>query len=151
MTDRFERFSFAITEIYRSWHRIASTVMAEYGLKGSCAVYFAAMNRYKEGITAVQLGELCSRNKSDVSRVLAQMIEKGLVQKVNIGTNVYRAKMFLTADGQEIADRIDKLAQKAVDLGSFGITDNQRDAFYEALETIASNLHAVTTDEIANS
>ena len=33
MVDRFERFSFAISEISRCWHKIAAEEMEAYGLK----------------------------------------------------------------------------------------------------------------------
>ena len=34
MIDRFERFSLAITEVSRYWHKIASGEMEQYGMKG---------------------------------------------------------------------------------------------------------------------
>ena len=35
MIERFERFSFAISEISRYWHKITATEMEKYGLKGA--------------------------------------------------------------------------------------------------------------------
>ena len=57
MVNRFERFSYAISEISRCWHRIAGEVMGQYGLSGSSSVYFTTLYRYPEGITAAQLAE----------------------------------------------------------------------------------------------
>ena len=37
MIDRFERFSVAIAEISRCWHKLATEEMKKYGLKGSHA------------------------------------------------------------------------------------------------------------------
>ena len=54
MLNRFERFSLAISEIYRYWHKIAADEMEKYGLKGPYAVYLTAMYRYKDGITSTQ-------------------------------------------------------------------------------------------------
>lgn len=149
MTTRFERFTFAINEIYRYWHKIASEVMEQYGLKGSCAVYFSVMHRYEDGITATQLGELCGRNKADVSRVILQMESKGFLIKEKTGNNSYRAKLFLTEEGKEVAHHIHKRAKKAADLGSHGLTDEQREAFYEALELIVNNLRKMRVDDIS--
>ena len=79
MVERFERFSLAISEISRCWHRIANEVMKQYGLKGAYSVYFTTMSRFPEGLTATQLVEICGRDKADVSRAMAAMEEKNLV------------------------------------------------------------------------
>lgn len=148
MTNRFNRFSFTIYEIYRSWHRIASEVMKEYGLKGSSAVYFTTMYETPEGVTATQLSELCSRNKADVSRMIAQMIEKGFARREDLGNNSYRAKLYLTDSGRTVAESISNRALKAANLGSSGMTDRERDNMYAALELIAKNLKDVSRHDI---
>ena len=79
MVDRFERFSFAISEISRCWHKLAAEEMEKYGLRGPHCLYLLAMYHHPGGVTAPQLGELCGRDKADVSRMMAMMREKGLV------------------------------------------------------------------------
>ena len=59
MIDRFERFSLALSEIYRDWHKIAADELACYGLKSSHAIYLTTMSHYKEGISAPKLCEIC--------------------------------------------------------------------------------------------
>ena len=71
--ERFERFSFAISEISRYWHKLTAEEMEKYGLKGTHSVYLLTMYRYPDGITATQLCELCSKDKSDVSRMMSIM------------------------------------------------------------------------------
>lgn len=148
MKDRFDRFSYALTEIYRHWHKIASQVMGEYGLKGSCSVYFTAMRGQKDGLTASKLSELSGRNKSDVSRMISQMIQKGFVRKEKVGNKSYRAKLFLTEDGNRVADHIYERAKVAVDFGGLGLDSQQRDGFFLALELIANNLRMISTEGI---
>ena len=82
MVDRFERFSYFISEISRLWHRIADEEMGNYGLKGSYSVYFTTLYRFPEGITSAQLVELCSRDKADVSRAMSLLEAKCLVSAV---------------------------------------------------------------------
>lgn len=137
MIDRFEKFSYFISEISRYWHKIANDVMTEYGLKGPHSVYFTTMSQYPDGITATKLCELCSRDKADVSRAIAVMENKGLVTKE--GAN-YRALLKLTKEGEKIAKLIKSRAEAAVEFGGNGLTDEQRTIFYEALEIICSNL-----------
>ena len=68
MVERFERFSLAISEISRCWHRIANEVMRDYDLMGAYSVYFTTLSRFPEGLTAAELVELCGRDKADVMK-----------------------------------------------------------------------------------
>ena len=45
---RFERFSLAIFEISRCWHKLAADEMAKYGLKGPHAMYLVTIRRFPE-------------------------------------------------------------------------------------------------------
>ena len=140
MVRRFERFSFAISAIYRSWHKIAGDEMRKYDLKGPYAVYFTAMIRYPDGVTAVELGELCGRDKADVSRAMAQLEQKGLVEKVLPDKRVYRGLLKLTDDGKLIAEQIIIKAKAAVEYASRGLSEEKRAVFYDALRVICDNL-----------
>ena len=66
MVDRFERFSLAISEINRYWHRLTTQEMEPYGLKGAHCMYLLALARHPEGITAPRLCEACDKDKADV-------------------------------------------------------------------------------------
>ena len=144
MFDRFEKFTATIFEISRSWHKLASGVMEKYGLNGPYAVYFTNMYRFPEGITSIKLAELCSRDKSDVSRAINLLEKKGLVVKRAVNENFYRAALILTEEGRKIAEVINEKVKLAVQLGGNGLTDNQREVFYHALELISSNLEALS-------
>lgn len=143
MIDRFEKFSYFISEISHHWHKIANDVMNEYGLKGPHSVYFTTMYRCPDGITATKLGEICSRDKADVSRAVSLMEKKGLLIKE--GTN-YRALLKLTKEGKAIAEQIKARAEAAVEQGGKGLTDEQRDRFYEAIEVICCNLQKLSKE-----
>lgn len=144
MIDRFERFSFAIFEISRCWHKIAAEVMAEYGLKGPHAVYLITMRRAGEGITAARLCELCSRDKADVSRAISLMEGKGLVKRE--GDSQYRALLTLTVEGERAADHVSDRARVAVEHAGSGITDEHREIFYSTLESITMNLQTLSKE-----
>ncbi|MBE6761933.1 MAG: winged helix-turn-helix transcriptional regulator [Ruminococcaceae bacterium] len=146
MIDRFEKFSFAISEIHRFWHKIASDEMTKLGLKGPHVVYLVALKRFPEGITAAELSELCGRDKSDVSRAVASMEEIGLVKKQGINQTFYRAKLVLTDEGKRAAAHISQRAGVAVEMGGKGLSEDERKNLYDALELIASNLSAISKD-----
>lgn len=144
MVDRFERFTYAIIEINRYWHKIAADEMSKYGLKGPFAHYLITLYRYPDGVTSVQLGELCDKNKADVSRALAILEEKGLAVRESQNNSYYRAKIKLTAEGRAAAEQVQQIAERAVGIGGKGLTDEQRQIFYEALERITANLRQIT-------
>ena len=146
MVNRFEKFSFAISEIHRFWHKIASDEMTKLGLKGPHVVYLVALKRFPKGVTAAELSEMCGRDKSDVSRAIAAMQEKGLVAKQGVNQNLYRAKLTLTDEGKEAAAHISKRAGLAVEMGGKGLSEDERKIFYSALELIASNLNTLSKD-----
>ena len=146
MIDRFERFSFAISEISRYWHKIAADELDHYGLKGPYAVYFTTLYRYPEGITSARLSELCARDKSDVSRAIATMEKMELAVKVGVGGNFYRARVKLTEKGMEVARHINERAHVAVEMGGNGLSEAQRENLYDALEIIVNNLQEISRD-----
>ena len=148
MIDRFERFSFAISEISRYWHKLTSEEMEKYGLKGTHSVYLLTMFRFPEGITAPKLCELCGKDKSDVSRMMSIMEKKGLVKKEGIHQNLYRGVLKLTEAGKEAAEHVRKRASLAVELAGKDLTDEKREIFYGVLESIVLNLRVLSKEGI---
>ncbi|MBQ8860305.1 MAG: hypothetical protein IJ015_03080 [Ruminococcus sp.] len=143
MIERFEKFSFAIFEITRYWHKLASEEMAKYGLKGPHATYLTTMYRFEEGITAPQLSELCGKDKADVSRMMSIMEKKGLVVKESVGKNLYRGLLKLTDEGKKAALHVRERVALAVDLAGKGLSNEDRETFYSALSLISDNLRTL--------
>lgn len=146
MLDRFARFSLAISEIDRCWHKLAAEEMAKYDLNSPHAVYLTTLYNFEEGVTAAKLGELCCKNKADVSRMVAILEKKGLVRKEAIGGNLYRAKLRLTEEGKQAAEHVQRRAALAVELAGSGMTDTDREVFYRCLESITINLQTLSKE-----
>lgn len=142
MLDRFERFSLLIAEISRHWHKLASDEMEVCGLKGPHSLYLLTLRRYPEGLTATQLCELCAKDKADVSRMMSAMEKKGLVCRSSGGA--YRVVFRLTDEGQSAAEYVRQRAAMAVELAGKDLTDAQRAAMYESLESIVANLRQLS-------
>ena len=140
MIDRFETFSYAIAEISRCWHRIATDEMKKHGLKGPHAVFFTALYRHRDGLTATELCAICAKDKAEVSRAVAGLEEQGLMSKDLANQNRYRAKIRLTEKGVELAEQINLQAKRAVEFGGNGLNDQEREVFYKALALISDNL-----------
>lgn len=146
MLNRFARFSLAISEIDRCWHKLAAEEMAKYELNSPHAVYLTTLYNFEEGVTAAKLGELCCKNKADVSRMVAILEKKGLVRKEAIGGNLYRAKLVLTEEGKQAAEHVQQRAAVAVELAGSGMSEEEREVFYRCLELITSNLQTLSKD-----
>lgn len=148
MVERFERFSFAMSEISRYWHKLTSDEMEVYGLKGTHSVYLLTMYRYPQGVTAPQLCELCGKDKADVSRMMSIMEKKGLVTKEGIYQNRYRGVFKLTEEGKAAAEQVSRRAALAVEIAGKDLTEESRAIFYGALESISENLRDLCKEGI---
>lgn len=149
MISRFEQFTFIISKINREIQKIERDEMVKKGYRGAFAIYLAALKRYDEGLTSVQLCELCDKDKAAVSRILAEMEEKGLIEREKNNERGYRAKITLTEKGKEVAEFVNKRAETAVKTVSGKVmTDEQREVFYQTMELLYKNLQKVSKEGI---
>ena len=142
MISRYEQFAALISGIERGIQRIERDEMEKLGYKGAYAQYLAALRRYEGGVTAAQLCEICDRDKAAVSRVVAELEQKGLVSRESGAS--YRAALTLTDKGRQVAELVCRKAQAAVDAGGEGLTDDDRRVYFAALERIARNLDTIS-------
>ena len=148
MIDRVERFSLAISEISRYWHKLAAEELTKYGLKGPHATYLTTMYQYPEGITVPQLCEVCGKDKSDASRMISILEQKGLVTKQVVDGSLYRGKLRLTEEGKLAAEQVSQRASRAVEVAGKDLTDAERDSFYKSLDSITANLRELCREGI---
>ena len=143
MVERFEKFSTLIASINKYVLKIEADEMIRMGLKGSFAQYLVAMNRYPEGVTSTMLCEICDKDKGAVSRAIAEMQDKGLVNQRGLLGSRYRAKHTLTEEGKRIAEYVSQKAVQAVAMANVGLSEEDRQAFYKVLEIYYCNLKSV--------
>lgn len=143
MIQRYEIFSAAISSMYHDVQRIERVEMAKYGLKGPHAQCLLALFRHPEGLTSVRLCELCDKDKAAVSRTVAELEQTGLLQIEQRNGIRYRAVLRLTEEGQIAAKAVCQRAELAVMQAGEGLTDAQREVFYDVLAKISGNLHAI--------
>jgi DNA-binding MarR family transcriptional regulator len=143
MISRYEQFSFVISGIYRYIQKIERDEMEKFGYKGAYAQYLAALYRFPEGLTSVQLSEICDRDKAAVSRVTAEMEEKGLLVRDD---TPYRAKLRLTDKGREVSRFVRERGQKAVEAAGCDLSDEDRRIIYALLDSISARLESISRD-----
>lgn len=151
MLDRFERFSYAISEISRCWRKLATEELAKHGLNSPHATYLTTMYKHPDGITVPRLCEMSGKDKSDASRMIAILEKKGLAQKKIVDGSLYRGIWVLTEQGRDAAEQVSLRASRAVELAGKDLTDETREIFYQALESIAANLTELSKDGIPES
>ena len=146
MISKYEHFSLSISRIHHDIQRIERIEMEKFGLKGPHAQPLLAMYRHPEGVTSVQLCEICDKDKAAISRSLSELEDKGMVVRNLHHGSSYRAALTLTERGQEAAQAVSEVARIAVEQAGIGMEDSQREVFYQVLALIADNLHAICTD-----
>ena len=139
MIQRFASFVTGITVCHKSIQRIKSLEMTEFDLKGTHAMCLFFLHHQTEPVTAAQLCQLCAEDKAAISRTLAVLQSRGLIET---GERRYRAHLRLTEEGLAIARRVDELIEQWVLNGGDGLTEEERDVFYRALDRIATNLRS---------
>jgi DNA-binding MarR family transcriptional regulator len=148
MLDRFEQFSYSISNIYKHVAKIEREEMEKYGLRGAYAQYLVTMTHYPDGITSSKLSEICDRDKAAISRIVCEMEDKGLVVRQTDRDNMYRAKLILTDEGKRAAEYVCERAEKAVNAAGQGLGEEERKIFYGALAIIEANLRRISRDGI---
>lgn len=137
MIQRFQAFVTGITACYKYIQRIKAMEMTEFGLKGTHVMCLFFLHQEPQGLTAAQLCQLCAEDKAAISRTLAVLQERGLLET---GGKRYRAQLRLTPQGQSLAEQINGLIAQWVGFGGDGLTEEDRDTFYRCLEHISRNL-----------
>lgn len=148
MLDRFEQFTAAISAINRCIQKLERDEMEKYGYKGAVVQYLVVLSAHPEGLTAAELSERSDRDKAAVSRIVSEMIEKGLVCRRGSEDKTYKARLQLTEDGKKAAGFVAGRARAAVEVAGRELSDENRVVFYAALSSIAKNLEELCRDGI---
>lgn len=141
MQNRFETFCLAISRLNKFVQKIKAMEMTEFGLKGAHTMCLYYLGKYFEGLTVSEIAAHCCEDKSAVSRSVAELESLGFIcTRSGKSKREYREKLVLTEKGHTTFMRINELIYHAIDIGGAGMTDEQRDIFYDSLRIISENL-----------
>lgn len=140
MNQRFQNFLTGITVCYKYFQRIKNAEMTEFGLKGTHVACIFYLNHNPEGLTSAQLCSLCAEDKASISRTVAYLRQRGFIEPG--GAKAYRTPLRLTVQGREVARQMEPIIEEWVGIGGVGLSDEQRESFYDTLAHIADNLRA---------
>ena len=143
MEGRFETFTVLIGKISRNIKRLKTRQMAQLDLKGphvSCLYYL-----YSSGpLTAAELCDRCEEDKAAISRSLEFLEQQGYLVCQREKTRKYKTPLVLTPKGQQTGREVSERVEQMLAQASQGLTEEERQIMYGALEKISSNLDSLT-------
>ena len=146
MDERFYIFTNHINSINRSIRRIKNFEMMEYDLKSphvSCLYYLYKM----KNLSIKELTKLCDVDKSAISRTLDFLLNNGFIMVDNSENKSYKNDLFLTDKGNDVGKFISDKIDNILDIASKGLSENEREILYKALDLIDNNLKEIAGKE----
>ena len=138
--NRFEIFFPAILQLAKTVQHLKSRKMSEYGLKGTNALCLChILDSKDEGLTATELARVCDIDKAQVSRCMAELVEKNYIYRHDVEGRRYKQKYRLTEAGRVVAEDIDNTAKRVQKTLRKGLGAEDLDHFYRTLNKICEN------------
>jgi DNA-binding MarR family transcriptional regulator len=144
MIGRFKEFTKNISFAYKYIIKLKSAAIKEFGLKGSHVMCLFYIGEAENGLTATKLCKLCGEDKAAISKALSALVELNYVELENDENKKYRSKYHLTKSGKKVKDALDNKIADVVADGGMGLSEEEREAFYSALQKIVDNLENIS-------
>ena len=143
MINRFETFTVLINRISRNIRKIKNQEMVEYNLRSShisCLYYLYS----SKGLTATDLCEKCEEDKATISRSIDYLETNGYLTCDSKNAKRYKSVLTLTDKGLEVGKKITDKIGRVLKEVSVGLTEEERLAFYNALNIISNNIDRIS-------
>ncbi len=137
--DRLETFMTHVTGASRSITKLKARGMSNYNLGSTHTACLRVLFKSRNGLTRTQLAKKCELDKSQISRIINELEEKGYVSESAEVTS-YKRKISLTDEGARITEEINKLVLDINDFVSGKIPSEDIETFYRVFCTICTNL-----------
>ncbi len=135
----FDAFNGLLGNTMKNLERLKTKGMGDYGLSGTHTLCLRQLYEIPSGLTRTELAKLCGVDRAQITRVIGDLLQKGLAKEMGSGSN-YRKKCTLTAEGRQIAADINDRVQRIVQFVSGGIEEERLESFYRTLAEICENL-----------
>ncbi|MBQ8383472.1 MAG: winged helix-turn-helix transcriptional regulator [Clostridia bacterium] len=146
--DHLEQFTLTLADVLKCIKKLKDKRMISFGLRSSHVIVLYVLGRTPEGLTPAELAEAGDVDKALISRIVAELTEKGFVTAVNVGGRRYKARLRLTPAGEELAAYIATAVADIQKQVSGDIPKEDLEIFYRTLFTLQSNFHKlVEADE----
>lgn len=135
----FEAFNASIGSAMKSLEKIKARGMDEYGLSGTYTLCLRQLYDCEAGLTRTELSVRCCVDRAQITRVIGDLLDKGLVQEKGNGSN-YRKRCVLTEEGRKTTGEINDLVARILNFVSGDIPQERLTIFYETLREICEKL-----------
>ena len=140
MNDRFIRLSISLARLQKVIQRIKASGMSRIELKAGHTLVLCRL-----GLHFSELTERCGLDPAMISRVLAELVRSGLVEK-RAESGKYNALYLLTNAGHDRAARVGAVVADVERRADEGIDPDDLATFYKVLDQLTRNLEAVDAD-----
>ena len=144
MISKYELFSNSVERLSRDIQKLERMEMARYGLKGPHAQCLLALSRYPQGMIATELCELCEKDKAAISRIVAELEEAGLVQRMERNGTRYRATFMNRVVSSDYRNLISE--NKPEVMSVLEISDETYQAMLDGMILVNHGEHGTATD-----
>jgi len=137
--DRLDEFSALMTNASKSITKLKNKYMSSYGLSSAHTMCIRKLNSSPNGLTRTQIAKKCELDKSQISRIISELSEKGYVLEGPECSN-YKKRVMLTDEGKRIAADINSIALDINKYVSGKISTEDITTFYRVFGEICENL-----------
>ena len=143
---RFEKFTLLIDGIHKSINKIKFDTAPFLGVKSVHVFWLYELAMHPEGLTAAEIAAVSMIDRSLVSREIAALKRGGYVECEETGSKRnYNARITLTEDGKQLAEKITREAIEVQSKVDAGITDEELESFYLTLEKLYKNFTSISS------
>jgi DNA-binding MarR family transcriptional regulator len=145
-TIRFEKFTLLIDGIHKCINKIKFDTAPFLGVKSVHVFWLYELAMHPEGLTAAEIAAVSMIDRSLVSREIAALKRGGYVECEETGSKRnYNARITLTEDGKQLAEKITREAIEVQSKVDAGITDEELESFYLTLEKLYKNFASISS------
>ena len=145
-TDHLEQFTLTLADILKSIKKLKDQRMSAYGLRSTHVIVLYVLGRKPEGLTPAELSEASDVDKALISRVVAELTEKGFVTAIAQSGRRYKARLCLTEEGKEISYYIANAAKTIQEKVSGNIPKEDLEVFYRTLFVLQENFQKLAEE-----
>ncbi len=118
------------------WKRMAEKALAEDGISASRANLLLLVSRSGGGVRQVQLADSLGLASQSLVRLLDELTASGHIERRDDPDDRRAKTIWLTRDGQELADRVERVIASLRDRVLRNVKDADIEAAYRVLDAI---------------
>ena len=129
------------------WKRMAEKALAEDGISASRANLLLLVSRSGGGVRQVQLADSLGLASQSLVRLLDELTASGHIERRDDPDDRRAKTIWLTRDGQELADRVERVIASLRDRVLRNVEDADIEAAYRVLDAIVRASGENSTDD----